>query len=138
MVYIPAKLHAQVVARAAHRCGYCGLHQAGQEASFHIDHVLPLAAGGTTEIENLALACVSCSLRKGSRQSAIDPQTGSEVALFNPRRDQWDPHFRWRAVRLEGLTATGRATIAALEMNRPMILAIRAEETKRGRHPPAR
>ena len=37
---------------------------------------------------------------------------------------------------LVGLTSTGRATIAALHMNRPLILAIRQEEAVRGRHPP--
>jgi hypothetical protein len=36
-----------------------------------------------------------------------------------------------------GLTATGRATVAALSMNRSLILAIRREEAARGRHPPA-
>jgi hypothetical protein len=34
------------------------------------------------------------------------------------------------------LTPTGRVTIAALAMNRPLILAIRQEEIARGRHPP--
>jgi 5-methylcytosine-specific restriction endonuclease McrA len=63
------------------RCEYCGLSQEGQEATFHIDHVIPLAAGGKTVAENLALACVSCSLRKAARQTAIDPQSGKEVAL---------------------------------------------------------
>ena len=29
---------------------------------FHIDHIKPLAADGQTVAENLALACVSCSL----------------------------------------------------------------------------
>ena len=34
------------------------------------------------------------------------------------------------------LSPTGRATVAALAMNRPLILAIRQEEAARGRHPP--
>jgi len=32
-------------------------------------------------------------------------------------------------------TATGRSTAAALDMNRPLIRAIRGEEVERGRHP---
>jgi hypothetical protein len=133
---IPARLRRQVVRRAANRCEYCGLSQAGQEATFHIDHITPMAAGGATDTENLALACVSCSLRKGARQSAIDPESGSAALLFHPRRQNWQEHFRWDGVTLIGLTATGRATVAALEMNRTLIRAIRREEARIGRHPP--
>jgi hypothetical protein len=124
-----------VIRRAKNRYEYCGLSQAGQEATFHIDHIIPVAAGGTTTADNLALACVSCSLRKGARELAIDPLTGVEVSLFHPRRENWSEHFQWEEVRLIGLSATGRATIAALELNRPLILAIRAEEVLLGRHP---
>lgn len=135
MSAIPARLRRLVLRRSAGRCEYCHLSQLGQEATFHIDHVLPLANGGDTVVNNLALACVSCSLRKGARRTAIDPATGEEVTLFNPRRERWSEHFAWREVELLGLTATGRATIAALALNRPLILAIRHEEAALGRHP---
>jgi hypothetical protein len=67
--------------------------------------------------------------------SANDPKTGESVRLFHPRTDDWSEHFQWSGCVLVGLTATGRATIDALNMNRPLIIAIRAEETERGRHP---
>jgi hypothetical protein len=135
MSHIPAFLRRLVLRRAKGRCEYCRLAQAGQEATFHIDHVTPEAVGGQTVAANLALACVSCSLRKGARQTAPDPQTGVEVALFNPRRENWREHFCWEGVTLLGLTPTGRATIAALALNRRLILAIRREEILLGRHP---
>jgi hypothetical protein len=133
---IPPALHAEVVLRAGNRCEYCRLSQLGQEAAFHIDHVMPRAAGGPTTADNLALACVSCSLRKWARQTATDPDSGEEVPLFNPRTQAWAEHFRWEGERVVPLTPTGRATVAALAMNRPLIVAIRQEETARGRHPP--
>lgn len=133
---IPAHLQRLVVRRAGGRCEYCGLSQEGQEAQFHVDHVTPIVRGGATLEENLALACVSCSLRKAARQHALDPQTGAEAALFNPRVDSWAEHFQWEGVFIRGLTPTGRATVASLKMNRALILAIRGEETLRGRHPP--
>lgn len=133
---IPARLRRQITERAKHRCEYCGLSQAGQEAEFHIDHIVPISAEGSTTLDNLALACVSCSLRKGARETALDPQTGKDASLLDPRRDLWPRHFRWESERVIGLTATGRATITALSMNRPLALAIRKEETLRGRHPP--
>ena len=133
---VSASLRRWVTERAGRRCEYCGLSQLGQEAEFHIDHILPVSAGGDASEGNLALACVSCSLRKGARQSAIDPVTGEQTVLFHPRRDPWNLHFAWQGERAVGVTGVGRATVAALSMNRPLALAIRQEETVRGRHPP--
>jgi hypothetical protein len=39
---IPADARRQVIQRAKDRCEYCGLSQAGQEALFHVDHVVPV------------------------------------------------------------------------------------------------
>src|SRR5438094_2350544 len=97
---IPAVLRDEVALRAGNRCEYCGVSQAGQETAFHVDHVIPIAAGGKTVPGNLALACVSCSLRKAARVTAVDPVLGKTVRLFNPRRDSWRLHFRWQGVRL--------------------------------------
>lgn len=132
---ISVKLRRLVRQRARDRCEYCRLSQEGQEATFHVDHVIPVAQGGPTADWNLALACVSCSLRKGARRQAEDPETRRPVNLFNPRNDEWSEHFRWHGVRLVGRTETGRATVSALDMNRPLILAIRQEEALLGRDP---
>ena len=70
------------------------------------------------------------------RQTAIDPQTREEESVYHPRRERWSVHFRWEGVRVIGQTATGRATVAALDMNRSLMLAIRQEEANLGRHPP--
>lgn len=89
-------------------------------------------------MDNLALACVSCSLRKAARTDAPDPETGIAEPLFNPRRQRWADHYRWEGVRLVALTPTGRATAAALAVNRAIMLAIRVEEMHFGRHPDPR
>ena len=135
MRHIAAGLRRLVLRRSGDRCEYCHLPQAGQEATFHIDHIQPVSAAGQTIADNLALACVSCSLRKAARETGADPETANEVPLFNPRIDLWSEHFEWEGVRLLGLTPTGRATIEALDMNRELILAIRQEEANLGRHP---
>lgn len=136
MVAIPVSLRRLVIQRANNRCEYCGLSQLGQAATFHIDHVVPVVAGGPTEANNLALACVSCSLSKGPRQEIKDPMTSKSVTIFNPRQQPWKKHFEWRSTEVIGLTAVGRATVHALKLNRTIILAIRAEEELLGRHPP--
>ncbi len=136
MTNIPAALRRSVIQRANNCCEYCGISQIGQVATFHIDHVIPVVAGGETTAENLALACVSCSLRKGARQKLADSETGEVVYIFNPRQQRWNAHFTWNGVELIGLTAIGRAMVQALDLNRSTMLAIRAEEELRGRHPP--
>ena len=133
---IPLSLRRLVIRRSSNRCEYCGISQVGQVATFHIDHIVPSSAKGTTTAENLALACVSCSLKKGSRQRIVDPETGDKVRFFHPRKQRWKEHFSWNGVQVVGLTETGRATLTALDLNRPTMSAIRAEEALLGRHPP--
>jgi hypothetical protein len=135
MTTIPASLRRLVIQRAENRCEYCRISQIGQVATFHIDHIVPVVVGGETIAKNLALACVSCSLRKGARQNLEDSETGEVVSIFNPRQQAWKEHFDWKGVQVVGLTATGRATVQALDLNRATMLAIRAEEELLGRHP---
>ena len=132
---IPAKLRSEVVRRAAGRCEYCRLSQKGQEAAFHVDHIHPVVRDGRTELPNLALACVSCSLRKGARITCEDPKSGEQVPVFHPRQQDWKEHFRWAGFRVIGRSPSGRATVELLRMNREIALAIRAEEARSGRHP---
>lgn len=136
MTNIPIALRRLVIHRSGDRCEYCCLAQAGQVATFHIDHIAPEIAGGSTTEDNLALACVSCSLRKGARQLIEDPTTTEMVSIFHPRQQKWKEHFSWNDVEVVGLTAVGRATIIALSLNRPIMLAIRVEEKFFDRHPP--
>lgn len=128
--HVPASMQRRVRERAALRCEYCGVSQEHQEATFHIDHVIPRSVGGETSLANLALACVSCSLRKGPRRTAEDPSTGEPAALFNPRSDVWTDHLDASDDgRLVGRSPTGRATIELLKINRPLAVALRREET---------
>lgn len=133
---IPPRLTRDVRERAGNVCEYCRLPQDSQEATFHIDHVVPRSRDGATLLENLALACVTCSLRKAARQRARDPLSGKMVSLFNPRTDDWDDHFMFtKRFRVSGRNAIGRATIEALAMNRDAVIAIRAELSQLRRYP---
>lgn len=103
-----------------------------------MDHIIPLARGGSDGLDNFALACFHCNRRKADRISGVDPEIGAEVPLFNPRKDAWDEHFIWSAdgLLIIGLTPTGRATVAALDLNSPWAVNIRAADREVGRHPP--
>ena len=103
-----------------------------------VDHIVPQAQGGETVFENLCFACRRCNEFKGSTITAQDPLTAETVLLFHPRRNVWQEHFSWdpSGAELVGLTATGRATIVALNMNNPLIVAVRRRWVSVGWHPP--
>lgn len=106
------------------------MHESLQGATFHIEHIIPRCKAGPSNLENLALACPGCNLRKADRISAIDPATGLEVPLFHPVRQRWPEHFRFVGYQIEGLTEAGRATVTALDVNHPRRQHIRkVEET---------
>jgi len=133
---VPAELARAVRARAVARCQYCRMHESLQGATFHIEHIIPQGKGGLSHLENLALACPGCNLHKAGRITAIDPSTGEDVRLFHPLRQIWSEHFRFNGYQIEGLTAVGRATVDALNMNHPRRQRIREIEEAFGLHPP--
>jgi hypothetical protein len=128
MSNLAAGLQRLVRQRAADRCEYCLAHQSLQVATFHVEHIIPVSAGGVTAPENLALSCPSCNLHKAQRTVGIDSMTEAESLLFHPRLNKWSDHFSWLGYDIVGLTPVGRATIAALGMNHPRRIRIRMAE----------
>lgn len=126
-----------VAARALHRCEYCHAPELVSNLEFEVEHIEPLSQGGADAPENRALACRSCNLHKSNRQTCLDPETGEVAPLFHPRRSIWADHFRFEEVsgELVGLTPTGRATIACLQMNRPTQRAARRLWIQLGLYP---
>jgi HNH endonuclease len=102
------------------------------------DHILPRSKGGDTSFQNLCLACRTCNEFKSDTTQANDPLTGVPVQLFNPRLQKWAEHFTWSfdSTKVEGLTATGRATIVVLRMNNAIIVSARWRWAISGWHPP--
>ena len=82
----------------------------------HVEHIDP---GGGNDPDNLCLSCSSCNLSKATAITAHDLETDEEIALFNPRIQNWQEHFKWidGGLRLRGKTAVGRATIVRLKIN---------------------
>jgi HNH endonuclease len=138
--YISATVDLRVREAAQHRCGYCLSPQHLVMARLEIEHIVPLAKQGSNDESNLWLACPICNRYKGDRTMAIDPMTGTPAILFNPRTQVWAEHFCWRdgGLKIAGLTATGRATVAALRLSDdPDVLTVRSYWILAGWHPPA-
>ena len=81
-------LREVVRTRAGNACEYCRLpQQATPLIPFHVEHIVSRQHGGTDNPSGLALACDRCNAYKGPNLTSIDPETGTLVALFNPRSD---------------------------------------------------
>lgn len=53
--------------------------------------------------------------------------TGEVAPLFHPRRDRWADNFAFHGAEIEGLTASGRATVKLLALNDARRLELRRE-----------
>jgi hypothetical protein len=133
-----AEERERVRERAGGLCEYCKSPEDISSSAFSVDHVSPWSRGGKTALENFALACLDCNNFKHDKTKVTDPQTGDEVALFNPRSQRWQDHFAWNydTTRVVGLTTAGRATVAALKLNRSRLVRQRGFLFQVGEHPP--
>lgn len=136
--YIPVALERLVQERSKGQCEYCRCLSGFHSDPFAVEHIVPESRGGPTAEANLACSCLGCNSFKGAFQTGIDPVTDREVPLFHPRQQQWAEHFAWNddTTQVIGLTATGRATVARLRLNRPGLLNLRAALRRFGVHPP--
>ena len=128
--------------RAQLRCEYCHADERWQFIRFTIDHIRPQSAGGSDDVDNLALACRNCNERRGNRSEGHDAETGMAAPIFNPRQERWTAHFAWDAtrIRIVGRTSTGRATVDLLDLNDDRhdgaVLRIRQRDAADGYQPP--
>ena len=109
MSRISEKLREKIHLAAQDRCGYCHSPQHLIPIQFEIEHILPIAEGGTKTEENLWLACRVCNSFKHAKTNAIDPETRRKTRLFNTRKQIWAEHFEFSEDKTEiiGKTACG-------------------------------
>ena len=117
-----------VAARAEHICEYCKAPEILSNMAFEIDHIIPISRNGTEDVDNLALACRVCNLRKSDHINGMDSNTQQYVRLFHPRQDSWTDHFEKSSqlpYTILDKTAIGRATISRLNLNSSLQLRAR-------------
>lgn len=138
MSSISEELRAKIRTEANNQCGYCQSLQKYVLGILEIEHIIPKALGGSDDEENLWLACRLCNNYKGIQTHATDPITNRKVKLFNPRRQKWSQHFTWtnNGSNISGVTACGRATVIALQINNIYAVTVRQAWVSAGWHPP--
>jgi 5-methylcytosine-specific restriction endonuclease McrA len=58
-----AAIRALIFERDGYVCSYCGT----EDGPFDVDHIHPVARGGSDDPENLCVACAPCNRSKGAR-----------------------------------------------------------------------
>ncbi|MGA7729679.1 MAG: HNH endonuclease signature motif containing protein [Chloroflexia bacterium] len=126
-----------IVERAHGLCEYCLSPMNVSPDPFCVEHVVPRSHGGGNELDNLALSCQGCNSSKYNKIAAEDSLTEASVSLYHPRAHNWNDHFAWSSdlTQIVGLTATGRATIETLQLNRPNVVNLRLLLLIAGKHP---
>lgn len=136
---ISAEIDGRIRDAAQNRCGYCLSPQHLVMARLEIEHITPIARGGTDDESNLWLACPICNGHKSDKIGVVDPDTAQDVPLFNPRTQIWSEHFVWSTdgLRIIGTTSVGRATVIALRLSDdPDAVTVRSYWVLAGWHPP--
>lgn len=85
--YVPFS-RANIYARDAHACQYCGESFVTSELTF--DHVIPVAQGGRKDWDNIVTCCITCNRRKGGRT----PEQAHMRLIRHPRRPDRAPALR--------------------------------------------
>ncbi|HOF42054.1 MAG TPA: HNH endonuclease signature motif containing protein [Candidatus Hydrogenedentes bacterium] len=108
---IPKKLRFDVFKRDSFKCQYCGA--SAPDVLLHVDHIKPVAAGGTNDITNLITSCASCNL--GKRDKPLDDNSAvkkrkAQLDELQDRREQIEMMMDW----MEGLRDLQSQAIARL------------------------
>ena len=96
-------------------CRYCGMR--GEQVFWHIDHVVPVIAGGNNDPRNLVLACAQCNSAKGN---ALPPGWTTNRKIRNYRKERHralgkvDRNWRLRAI-VALIAAVAGAVVGLLE-----------------------
>jgi hypothetical protein len=128
-------LRTEVARRADYRCEYCLIHEDDAGFPHQVDHALSRKHGGSSELDNLAYACVLCNRRKGTDVASVETQTGKVVRLFNPRQDRWSDHFEIDGEFIEPRTPIGGVTARLLRLNTAERIVERRILQALGRYP---
>ncbi len=94
---IPKKLRFEVFKRDKFTCQYCG--RMAPDAILEVDHIKPVAEGGTNEILNLITSCRDCNRGKGktplTENQALKKQ---QIALAElaEKREQTEMMLEWK------------------------------------------
>lgn len=91
------KTRFEVFKRDKFTCQYCGFK--APDVVLNVDHIDPVASGGTNELTNLITSCFDCNSGKKDRRldddSAVAKQR-KQLELIQERREQIELMLEWK------------------------------------------
>lgn len=87
----------EVFKRDHFTCQYCG--RKSPEVILEVDHIVPVAEGGTNDIINLVTSCRDCNRGKGKRKlddNAAVLKQRAELELMAERQEQVEMMIQWK------------------------------------------
>lgn len=92
----------EVFKRDSFTCQYCG--RKAPDVLLQIDHIEPIAKGGTNDLLNLTTACKECNSGKSDKrlsETAVLDKQRAQLEELQERREQIDMMFQWQKGLLE-------------------------------------
>jgi len=80
-----ARIRLLVLERDHWTCQLCGRQLVAGTKGAHVDHIVPHARGGVTELSNLRALCYYCNTSRGARQ-----KRGYRLSLPHARKSRFD------------------------------------------------
>lgn len=94
---ISKKIRFEIFKRDSFKCQYCGM--SAPDVTLHVDHIKPVADGGTNHMTNLITSCFDCNMGKKDRllddNSVLEKQK-RQLEELNERRLQLEMMMEWR------------------------------------------
>jgi hypothetical protein len=94
---ITKKVRFEVFKRDSFKCQYCGAE--APNVLLEVDHIEPVAAGGSSDITNLVTACVACNAGKSDRLLSDDSavtKAKRQLDELQQRRKQLELMMEWK------------------------------------------
>ncbi len=136
--YIKVSVKRKIGKIANGYCEYCKSRDDFSTRFFEFDHIIQISKNGSNAFENITRSFRLCNRNKSDKGSVLDIITNQKYPLFNPRKYNWDKHFKWNDyfTKMIALTPIGRVTVLTLGLNRNSLLNIRKALILLKKHPP--
>lgn len=93
---IGKKARFEVFKRDSFTCQYCG--DSAPQVVLNVDHIKPVAKGGTNRITNLVTSCFACNSGKGDRElsdQTVVVKQKAQLDSLQERRAQLEMMMKW-------------------------------------------
>ena len=122
---ISKKIRFEVFKRDSFACQYCG--KSAPDVVLNVDHIKPVAKGGSNGITNLITSCFDCNAGKSDREisdNSVLTKQKQQLDQLNERRNQIEMMLQWHesirdmdSIEIDALTNEWNSFIEGYSLN---------------------